>query len=85
MAWTYSNWITQSTASARLTNLRLHIQEVSDAVDKERGADGFNESSSANVQLLETLYKRLDKLEAAAGGTNGGVSVARLVPGRNAG
>lgn len=85
MSWTYSAWPSQSTAAARLSMLRQHITEVSDQVGKERGADGFNESSNANQQYLNTLFARLDRLEAAAGSTNGGVSAARLGSRRDVG
>ena len=32
LAWTYSDYITYDPGSARLTRLRLHIQEVTDAI-----------------------------------------------------
>jgi hypothetical protein len=30
--WTYSDWVTQTVDSTRLTRLRLHIQEVSENI-----------------------------------------------------
>lgn len=32
MAWTYSDYVTLSSGAAKLTRLRLHIQEVSDRI-----------------------------------------------------
>jgi hypothetical protein len=58
--WTYSNWVTLTTASARLTGLRQHIQEVSDALANPQSVN----SSSHGLakfdlqQYLESLMAR---------------------------
>lgn len=36
MAWTYSDWVTYDAGTAKLTRLRLHIQEVSDYLQKNQ-------------------------------------------------
>jgi len=77
MAWTYSNWTSQSTSAARLTRLRLHVTEVSDKVGQELAADGKSVGSSALQAYLGALLTRMDKLEGrSASAIGGGVSVA---------
>ena len=80
MAWTYSNWATQSTVALRLAVLNQHIQEVSDAISNERAAEGFSEGSSSLQQMLDVLMKERIRLEGMPGaaGSNGGLSVAKL-------
>lgn len=63
MAWTYSNWITQTTRSSRLSVLRQHIQEVSDVIDARMstGAGSFDpaELRAYRKELIDELT-RLD-------------------------
>ena len=58
MAWTYSDYITLDRGAARTTRFRLHIQEVSDKIDKEKSGFGRSFSSTSVQEYLETL---LDK------------------------
>jgi hypothetical protein len=78
MAWTYSDWVSQSTPAAQLTRLNLHIKEVSDAVGNEIGSDGKSRSSAATERMLDRLHKHRERLQAIAGGVGGGVSLARF-------
>lgn len=78
-AWTYSDWITQTDASTRLSRLRLHVQEVSDAMANPQGVN----SSSHGVQKfdLQGYLKELRAEEsslAAASATAGGVGRIRF-------
>lgn len=68
--WTYSNWITLE-GSARLTQLRLHIQEVSDFV---QGMSSRHQSATAvDTNYLQTLLNEEKELsERLAGGGAGG-------------
>jgi len=58
--WTYSDWITYPTAStSRLARLRLHVQEVSDAI--KSGSYTIRGRSVQKEELeryLETLHRR---------------------------
>lgn len=68
MAWTYSDYVTYDRSSAtRLTRLRLHIQEVSDALQAgdwvqsggvtvgQRGLTGLLERLQTEEATLERL------------------------------
>ena len=77
MAWTYSDWITQTDDGARLTRLRLHIQEVSNKIRREVGAGDMSQSSRAVREYLDSLHKREEALASvvnADGTASGGVS-----------
>lgn len=65
MAWTYSNWTSQSTAAAKLTRLNLHITEVSDILAKiqDGSISGQQWSRFDLPRYLEQLYKERDRLE----------------------
>ncbi len=63
MAWTYSNWTSQSTAAARLTRLRLHITEVSDVLAKVQ--DGTISGQQWSRFDLPRYLEQLKKDEAA--------------------
>lgn len=79
MAYTYHDWITQSTTAAQITRLRLHIAEVALLVGREVSADGKAVGSNSTQRYLDSLYKRLDVLMAmpdATGAVAGGVSHA---------
>lgn len=58
MAWIYSDYIS-STGSARLTRLRLHIQEVSDQLTAATTSNG----ESYNPQVLESYLAKLETKE----------------------
>ena len=76
MAWTSTAWISESTDTARLATLRLHIAEVSASIETRAdavSADGKAMSRPQILQYLETLLRERDKLEgkstrATAGG-----------------
>jgi hypothetical protein len=85
LAWTYSDWITQTTDSTRLTRLRLHIQEVSDKITQEVSSGGNSRSSSALQAYLADIRKEEKSLAAAVSGASGGVSRARFVRARGGG
>jgi len=77
MAWTYSDWPSQSGTAAKLARLNLHITEVSNSVGKEVSADGKAVSSQATQAYLTTLFAQQNRLESKPGlGIGGGVSVA---------
>ncbi len=60
--WTYADWITYSDAdlSAKLTRLRLHIQEVSQRVAAVEGRT--HKMTEANQDYLQALLKREKEL-----------------------
>lgn len=76
MAWTYSDWITQTSADTRLSRLRLHIQEVADALTASYQSDG----TSYNPAHLNTYLSGLHQQEAGltAGSNINRVSRVRL-------
>jgi len=64
MAWTYSDWVTLTSKSSRLTRLRLHIQEVVDELSASVSADGvsFNPSPLTNyLKMLEAKETALQR------------------------
>lgn len=63
MAWTYSDYVNLD-GSARLTRLRLHVQEVSDFITENYSTPGF----SKQVDPLEKYLERLQDQEKALGG-----------------
>lgn len=68
MAWTYSDWITL-TGSARLTRLRSHIKEVTDALENDGVADdGTSYNPTRLGALLTTLLQREQDIAGALGG-----------------
>ena len=73
--YAYSDWITLSDPAARLARLQLHIQEVTDKMDNERGSDGQNEGSSSLGQYLDRLLQKEESLGAAV---NRGSPVSRV-------
>lgn len=72
-AWTYSDWITLgSGTSARLSQLRLHIKEVSDKIST---ANFSTEGKSHDQDLLQQYLKDLmaaEAKEAQAAGLSAG-------------
>lgn len=73
----YSDWASQSTASARLARARLHHAELSALVDTEVSGDGRSESSQAIVQRLKELEARIREMESSTARA-GGVSQIRI-------
>jgi hypothetical protein len=78
MAWVYSDWITSTypPGAARLAQLRLHIKEVSDALEKEKSVDGQNFSTRQYGAYLELLLK-LEKDEQARADAISGESTSK--------
>lgn len=72
--WTYSDWITYADDSLRLERLRLHIQEVSNAVGRENQVGDFATSSRENRMYLDRLLteeRSLGERISALGGSDG--------------
>jgi len=67
MAYTYSDWITQTSVSGKLTRLRLHIQEVSDLVTASVGSDGTNYNPNVLNEYLRDLRADERRLANRAG------------------
>lgn len=68
MAWANSNWIS-FTGANRLTALRSHIQEVSDAITAGISADGTSYNPINLQTLLEVLLRKEAELsEQLVGG-----------------
>lgn len=74
MAWTYSDWISR-TGTDRLTRLRLHIQEVSDAITAATDSNGETYNPQVLQTYLDGLMRREGQISAAAGGAGGMFSV----------
>lgn len=72
-AWTYSNWITYETGTAsRLSQLRLHIQEVSDFISTGNfSVENKSHDKDALQSYLDTLLKRESTEATAAGAASG--------------
>jgi hypothetical protein len=81
MAWTYSNWRSAGTASARLAALRQHMEEVSNAIQSPQsaGSDGHSMSTHDMVAYLSSLERQEERLEGQAEQT-GGFIRQRFVP-----
>ena len=70
MTWSYADWNSQATDSARLSRLRLHIDEVSAQMGPDVGAGGKYRATSSLQQYLSTLFSERDKLELKLGETD---------------
>lgn len=77
MAWTYSDWTSQTTATARLTRLRLHMTEVADKISNERSGDGVSRGSGSLTQYYDGLRSQAERLESMPG-VNGTGSVSNI-------
>lgn len=73
MAWTYSDWVTEATGSTtRLSKLRLHIQEVSDAIQSgDFAVQGLSVSKSSLQSYLSDLKADEEKLASQADKASG--------------
>ena len=71
--WTYSDWITYDEGtSTRLTNLRLHIQEVSDFISSGNySINGRSIDKDALAKQLEVLMAK-EESESKKRGSNDG-------------
>lgn len=79
MAYTYSDWVTLTDASARYTRLCLFIQEIEDLETADIAADGKSRGSSPLSAKLERLYAEKARLEQALGLNLGEVPAQVLV------
>lgn len=85
MAWTYSDWRSESTDSARLTRLRLYLQELEDflTADSSSTHGGVNFGNiQARIKALEEqereLAKRVEGLDSDSSAATG--SMIRGIP-----
>jgi hypothetical protein len=71
--WTYSDWVTYEDGSAKLTRLRLHVQEVSDKLaNPSYSTEGLSVNPRENLgTYLAGLNAEREKLEATVGRANG--------------
>lgn len=73
--WTYSDWHTYDSLSTRKTRLGLYIQELSEYLTQETGADGQSISSNAireEIRDLRAEYKDLEaRIESESGQSDG--------------
>lgn len=75
MAWTYSDWRSQSTTAAKITRLKLHIQEITDAFGPNVSGSDMSVDRSELRQMAADLEQKLDELERSPSSRiNGGVS-----------
>lgn len=72
MAWTYNNYEEQASDSARLSVLRQHITEVSQAIQADVSSDGHSRSAGTLQDYLSTLHERRKELERLTGSGNRG-------------
>lgn len=85
MAWTYSDWRSQSSDSARLTRIRLHIQELTDYMAADSGSS-HGTVAFANIRALiaslelqeRTLAKNVEGLDSTSSAVEG--SIIRGIP-----
>ena len=80
MAWTYSDWRSQSTDSAKLARLALHIEEVSNKQGGKLGVSGGGMSIQFDSNYLATLNAEYVKLDSTVRrfASGGPVSLANL-------
>jgi len=77
MATVYHNWASQTTASGKLTHLRLFMGEIQAQMGApDVAADGKSVDRSALNTLLQTL-REAEKDLVAGGAGGGGVFVTR--------
>jgi hypothetical protein len=79
MAWTYSDWPSQTTRAARLTRLRLHVAEVANDIGTEKSGHGYSEGSGSVVQYHASLTEQLQRLESTVVETGSGNPVLSRV------
>lgn len=84
-AWTYSDWVTLASGSSeRLTRLRLHIKEVSDAISTGNYSNTKGSRDKDALQKELSDLRKIEQTEAAASAavTGRGTSFtrARVLP-----
>lgn len=68
MAYTYSDWVTQTTRSTRITRLRLHIQEVSDLISAKQQFGERDYDPEVLQRYYDSLTEQLAKLDPTGTG-----------------
>ena len=65
-SWTYADWITQTNKADKLSRLKLHYQEVSQALAAplSQSIDGMGYSRNQLGSYLEFLRKEISTLSA---------------------
>lgn len=74
-AWTYHDYLEQSTLALRITRLRQHMSEVNARVSAAVSAGGKSRSTADLVAYLQHLARQLRDLEEQAGQDNRGSAV----------
>ena len=67
MAWSYSDWESQSTDAARLTRLRQHLDEIHAVMDASMGGPVSSINFDTLNNYLKYLSERRRELEAKVG------------------
>ena len=75
--WDYDDYITLTDQSAKLTRLRLHIQEVSARIRNSTSADGKSSDSHTLMEYLKVLKAEESSLSSSLG-SGGSVSKVRF-------
>ena len=71
MAWQYTDWSSQATQALRLSRLRLHVAEVSAAIETRADSVAENGKSITRPQLLLYYQSLVQQLSAAESSTRG--------------
>jgi hypothetical protein len=71
MAWTYSNWEEQATASAQRTRLILFRTELRDALTAKTTSDGDTYDPATIQSMLEMTNADLKRVDAQVDAENG--------------
>ena len=78
MAWTYSDWTTM-TGTAQVTELGLHIKEVSDRITEDYSTGvGQSKSTGTLERYLESLKSDFRRLGGVMARANGRSRVNRI-------
>lgn len=72
MAWTYSDWRSQTTTAAQIARLKLHLQEVTDAFGPNVSGSDMSVDRSELRQLIADLEQKLADLERSPTSRIGG-------------
>lgn len=67
MAWTYSDWRSQSGAAAQRARLILHMQEVDEAITAAVSDQGKSRDATNLEALAARLQTQLDRLDRQLG------------------
>jgi len=69
MAWSYSDYITETNSTSKYTKLKSHVKEVVDELSDVQSMtiDGMSSSRFALESYLKQIKKELAELESALG------------------